>query len=312
MPSSMRLLLICCYHYAGAGAAALLGAKLRPPLAARSSVHFEMLERSQLAELSTLIQQLADDGVTRSEMTAAVESAMVVAYLPKPPPPPPPALGELRAPKTPTDGHAAFREAYTGKLITSQTQKFLNAVIEDRACVFKFRYTRIYALGLTALCDAFLGATCINADEVAATKRALCFGLGLDQQRLEDDARALRVLADGAMPGELFTTPDFRELEESGGSFKYTYAFGVGLVLLMQSTGERDLRAPGRSYGATGAVSDGVIGRWCKHLGLGFARTLERDTERPLNIDGVGRFSFTAESGIEKPPPPTGSDAGAR
>ena len=49
---------------------------------------------------------------------------------------------ELKQPATVSDAQAAFRAAWaagTGQLITSQTQKFLNDIIEDRACVFKFQ-----------------------------------------------------------------------------------------------------------------------------------------------------------------------------
>ena len=60
------------------------------------------------------------------------------------------------------DSQAAFREVYTGRITTSPTQQFISAVIEDRASAFSFRYTRIYAVGLAALCDAFLPATCLK------------------------------------------------------------------------------------------------------------------------------------------------------
>ena len=109
-----------------------------------------MMGSPGLPELDSLIRQLAASGVRRSQLESAFASTIESVYdAPALPPPPPPS--GLRPPSTASDAQAAFRAAYTGRLVTSTTQKFLNSMIEDRACVFRFEYSRVYALGLTAL-----------------------------------------------------------------------------------------------------------------------------------------------------------------
>ena len=255
-----------------------------------------MMSTPGLPDVASLVQQLADSGIRRSQVEDAFASALVAVYEAPPPPPPPPPTG-LRPPSTASDAQAAFRAAYTGRLVTSTTQKFLNSMIEDRACVFKFEYSRVYALGLTALCDAFLPMTCIDEFDAAETRNALCFGLGLDAATVAADAKALAALAAGSSKEELFASADLSQIAQSR-SFKYTYTFGVGLVMLMRAVGETQLTA--RGYGRSEA-GEGAVDRWCAELSIKNANTLVRDTERPLNIDGVGRFSFEEGSGIEVP-----------
>ena len=218
-------------------------------------------------------------------------------------------LGELKPPATATAGQEAFRAAYKKfkqPPVLSFTQKFLNTIIEDRACVFRFEYNAIYAVGFTALCDAFLRQSCKTPADEAATRSALCWALGLDEAQVAHDADALLSSAAGMSRDELFGTDTFATLARSSAArpHKYTYAFGVGLVLLMQTVGETKLSSrDGLKYGAKykGAGGEpGAIELWCAALNLKFADTLDRDYVRPLSIDGIGRFSFeNRETGLE-------------
>lgn len=110
-----------------------------------------------IKELTALVRELSGRGVAKAELEAAFGAALATAYAPPATSVPPPKIvGELRPPKTASDAQAAFREAYPGRFVSSETQKFLSAVIGDRAAAFTFRYERVYAVGFAALCDAFL------------------------------------------------------------------------------------------------------------------------------------------------------------
>ena len=262
---------------------------------------------SPAERLATVVRGLANDGASKEELETAFAAAIAVAYAPPPPPPPPVAasVGGLRPPATASDAQRAFREAYRGRLTTATTQKFLNAVIEDRSVILRFEYSRAYAVGLCALCDAFLPKTCIDAADAIATFDALCFGLGLDASTVRADADALCSVAAGVQSADqLLATDEFAAIAGSP-SFRYTYTFGVGLVKLMKAVGEVQLTAPGRGYATTstgGARGDGAIDRWCAALNLSkYVNTLTQDTDRPLVVENVGRFSFDAPDGIEPP-----------
>ena len=192
-----------------------------------------------------------------------------------------------------------------GRLLTSPAKKFIDQVIDDRATVIRFKYTRIYALGLSTLCDVFLPTTCLDAVDAQATRAALCFALGLDAAQVDADAAALR--ADAATytsRDALLASADLQDVATAE-RFKYTYAFGVGLVLLMRQLGEERIASEGRGYGSDGVRREGAIDVWCAALNLKYAQTLERDTERPLSIEGVGRFAFAlppdGTPGLEPP-----------
>merc|ERR1719393_445821 len=59
-------------------------------------------------------------------------------------------------PMTASQAQQAFREAFTGPIVTTPTFNFVSAIVGDRAAASQFRYDRVYALGLSVLCDAFL------------------------------------------------------------------------------------------------------------------------------------------------------------
>ena len=212
-----------------------------------------------------LLEVLSAAKATREEAEAAFAAALAVAYAPPPPPPPPPSL-DLVEPANPSDAQRAFREYFEGRLTTSATQKFLSALIEDRATTFRFQYSRVYALGFIALCDAFLPASCRFADDAAATRSALCFSLGLDEATVAADAAALSAAARSMSKEELLATDDLQRICAASPRFKYTYTFGVGLVLLMKAAGEAELAAPGLGYGAKYAGASQSPGRPVRSL----------------------------------------------
>jgi len=266
-----------------------------------------MLSEPADERFESLIRELAETGMERGMVETSFASALAAIYeAPPPPPPPPPPLApnlELKQPATASDALVAFRAYFSGRLMTSQSQKLVDKLIEDRACVYRFKYTRVYALGLVALCDAFLPLTCIDANDAEAVFAAVCFGLGLEAGTVRADAAAMLAVEMNASDAEaLFASPDLVDIATTE-RFKYSYVFGVGLVLLMRAAGEEQIQATGRAYYSRDARTEGAIGRWCARLNLeNTVGRLERDTERPLSIDGIGRFSF-ATMGVEKPPP---------
>jgi len=189
-------------------------------------------------------------------------------------------LGPPTQPGTITDAKRAFSRSYAGSPLRSPTVKFANVLLET-TCVWKYRYSRAWALGFAALCDAFLAAqmqgTRLSSADQSATRSAICYALGMDAAAVAADADALLATARSMTANELLATGEFVAIAQASG-YKYTYAFGVGLITLMYAVGE--------------VPSTASIDRWCTALNLSCARTLERDFIRPLSIDGVGRYSF--------------------
>jgi hypothetical protein len=267
--------------------------------------------------IALLLRDLAAQGAPRSQIEAAFAEAIEEVYAPPPvvpsaatqpagqPAPPPSApSGALVQPTTASDAQRAFKALYAGTgrpPVTSYVQKFLNVIVEDRTCIYNFEYNEVYAVGFAALVDAFLGRACRTPEAAAAIRSCLCAALGFDEVRVYADARALLSSSAGMPEADLFATPAFRRMAAS--RVKYTYALGVGLVLLMRATGETRAVGDAGKYGAqyaAGGAADGAVDRWCDALGLEFAGRLSRDTVRPLSIDGIGRFSFTSASGLEE------------
>jgi len=60
-------------------------------------------------------------------------------------------------PTTITEAKRAFRRAFSGSTLRAPTVKFVNVIL-DTTCIWKYEYSRVWAVGFTALCDSFLGA----------------------------------------------------------------------------------------------------------------------------------------------------------
>lgn len=200
-----------------------------------------MMEIARIPErMLLLVQDLAARGASKGQVEKAFASAMEQVYamdtavLGENTSTPsaeatrdpnqtvlPPKARQPVAPANPSDAQRAFRESFSGTLVTSVTKKFINIILEDRATVFKFQYSRIYALGLVALCDAFLPASCRTPEDAAATRSAIFFALGLDEEQTTADAMTLRASASsGIGKAELFATDDFVQVRST--KFKYT------------------------------------------------------------------------------------------
>ena len=254
-----------------------------------SMVSMHAAEPSPSDILQQTVQYLADAGLTKAEIETGFDQALENAvFPPAPSPSPSPLQGKAGTdpvkPTTITDAKRAFRGAYTGGPFTPPILKFTDVIVET-TCVYKFQYSRVYAVGLTALCDTFLSA-CRTPQDQEATRTALCFGIGLDAERVRCDAEQLSNLAASMSGAELLAGEDMSMIAQDAG-FKYTYPFGVGLIILMKSTGDLP-------------TADSIT-RWCTALNLNCARTLERDFSRPVSIDGIGRYSFDTP-GIAVPP----------
>ena len=290
---------LSCRHAQRRGAAAYMAQSMADNLS--GGLAAETLAKLAEGKFAVSVRELAAEGMTKSELEKAFKAALVAAYLDGAvttvaPSPAVPNL-ELRRPATASDAQAAFRQAYTGRIITSPTQKFISSVIEDRAGAFSFKYSRVYAVGLAALCDTFLPATCLNPEDEAATRSALSFGIGLDAEQVAADAVALLAESAGKTKQEILAGADLRQVElqaRAPAGFKYTYVFGVGLVTLMKMTGE-GMTSKGKAgtWYAKAEGDGGPIDSWCGELGLDkYAKRLAQDTAAPLSIERVGTFEL--------------------
>jgi len=234
------------------------------------------------ADIQEAVFEALAAAATIAEAKASASSSPPVTTLPT-------TLGDAVKPNTITEARRAFRTAYDtlGRMdptiapLKAPTVKFTNVVL-DTTCIWKYQYSRVWAVGYTALCDTFLpalqqGATISESDQNAA-RSAVCFALGMDAAQIAADAQALASSAAAMTEAELLASDDFAAIAKATG-YKYTYSFGVGMCLLMQAVGQ--------------TPSNATIARWCAALGLdNFKRTIESDFIRPLSIDGIGRFSF--------------------
>ena len=67
----------------------------------------------------------------------------------------------------------------------------------------------------------------------------------------------------GCTAAELLQSDDLAAVSQRPGGFKFSYAFGVGLTILMRKVGDTPNTA--------------TINRWCEALNLKSANSLERD-----------------------------------
>jgi len=249
----------------------------------RACVVMSEADQPTLGDVPAFVQALVSGGTPKVAIEVAFAQALVAAKEPPPPPPTKPQL-DLTKPEKPatvTDAKSNFRDAYailntSPNPMRASTFKFASFVLES-SCVWGFQYSRVFAVGLSALCDTFLQQG-LTEGERQATRAAICFGLGLDAAQVAEDARALTAVSVGGVAGaEILKTEDFTAIAQTR-AFKFTYTFGVGLIITMQLTGE--------------SITEGTISAWCDALKLKCERSLQRDYVRPLSIDGIGRFSF--------------------
>ena len=116
----------------------------------------------------------------------------------------------------------AFRNEYSGGgKLTAYTLKFVNSMVTT-SFIYKFKYNRVFAVGLMGLCDTFL-VKCADEKDEADVRNSLCFALGLDGDTVKADAEALLALAAGMTEAELLATDDFATIASTE-RFKYTCA----------------------------------------------------------------------------------------
>jgi Thylakoid formation protein len=252
----------------------------------------QAIESPTLGTLSNIVQQLvvqqvASEADIQKTVTEALskasakyetDAAMLTATAA-----PRPLQEGIRLPVKPTtitEAKRAFRRAFSGSTLRAPTVKFVNVIL-DTTCIWKYEYSRVWAVGFTALCDSFLGAvqqgSRLSLSDQMAARTAMCYALGMDADAVAADAAALSRVAATMTAEELLASDDFVQIARVS-AFKYTYAFGVGFVLLMKATGIEPTTTS--------------IDRWCAALNLKCARTLERDYLGPVSIDSIGRFSF--------------------
>ena len=186
------------------------------------------------------------------------------------PAPPAPAPAEPAAkptrPQNVGEAKAAFASAY-GRRVNPLVQGFINELISSVQIATvgrSFMYTRVFALGFSALCETFM-ENAISAEERRLVQDALCAGLGLDAAKMTADAAAMRELAEKEETTEeaLLASADFVEITAAQ-NFKYSYPFGAGLLTLMPCVGV--------------TPSADAIERWCARLEIS-DRRLKKDFE---------------------------------
>ena len=197
---------------------AALGCGHAPSLLSRSCA--PRLKAEPLSGVSSFVQSLYDGGASRAEIeTAFHEAIAAIQETPLASPPAEPPKG-LSMPATVTDAKQAFRDKYSGGAkLTTYTLKFVNSMITT-SFIYKFKYSRVFAVGLMGLCDTFL-AKCADEKDAADVRDSLCVALGLDGDMVKRDAEALLALAAGMTEAELLATDDFATIASTE-RFKYT------------------------------------------------------------------------------------------
>merc|ERR1711972_699406 len=136
--------------------------------------------------------------------------------------------------KTVGDTKAAFQGAY-GRPVGTFFQGFVGEMLSSITLAMiapTYKYSRIFALGFETLCDTFI-ADQLSESEKELLVSSMCVGLDLDRDTLKTDAQALRDAASPASEDELLASTDFKQIAELEGAFKYSYAFGAGMLALM-------------------------------------------------------------------------------
>ena len=125
-----------------------------------------------------------------------------------------------------------YSEQGVGHALPMQTAAFASEIIQSTTFAMaspKFKYTRLFALGLETLCAEFLEPATLGGEAGAdKIKKALCYAFEYDAKQIERDAEALRSAAEGKTEDEILEMADLKD------ECKYTYTYGAGLVTLMK------------------------------------------------------------------------------
>ena len=143
--------------------------------------------------------------------------------------------------------------------LSMQEAAFCNEMIQSTQFALiapNWQYSRAYALGFETLCVEVLSVSTRAGD----IRLALCAAFDWDSEDIKTDANALRALAEGKSEDELLETDDLKLIAATNP--KYTYSFGMGLVVLMQMAGLDPEKA---------------IPVWCEKLSLNCVNALSRD-----------------------------------
>lgn len=212
-----------------------------PPDSPRGS-HFRRISAPQAIESPTLgtlsnvvqqlvVQQVASEADIQKTVTEALskasakyetDAAMLAATAA-----PRPLQEGIRLPVKPTtitEAKRAFRSAFSGSTLRAPTVKFVNVIL-DTTCIWKYEYSRVWAVGFTALCDSFLGAvqqgSRLSLSDQMASRTAMCYALGMDADAVAADAAALSRVAATMTAEELLASDDFVQIARVS-AFKYT------------------------------------------------------------------------------------------
>lgn len=143
-------------------------------------------------------------------------------------------MADLSTPQNVGEAKSRFEAAY-GRPVNPYAQGFVSNMLSGTQFALvapNYLYSRVFAVGFEALCDEFLAAG--TPDDAAAIRSALAAGLGMDPATLKRDAEALLAAAEGQTESSLLAADDLARVAAAQGGFKYTYAFGAGLLTLMQ------------------------------------------------------------------------------
>jgi len=119
------------------------------------------------------------------------------------------------------------------------TQAFCNEMITTVTIAMaspNYQYAPPFGLGFETLCSYYAVELRVESER-GRMSEALAGALLADAAQMKKDAESLLAAADGVTEEALFETPEFKALAALNGEFKYTYVFGVGLLVLMQKVG---------------------------------------------------------------------------
>lgn len=167
-------------------------------------------------------------------------------------------LAQMQTPKTLSQAKQNFQATY-GRPVGPIAQGFVNEMLSSCTIAMaspSFLYNPIFALGIDALCDTFLEGMS-SAAEKDELRDALITALGLDVKQVLQDASSLRAIAEQCTTEEeLLQAAPLAAIAALPAvpPFKYSYAFGAGLLTLMPMV---DVEP-----------SDLSIERWCSAINV--------------------------------------------
>merc|ERR1740138_801927 len=161
--------------------------------------------------------------------------------------------------------------------IPMAAQSFVNEMLTSEGLAMntpRYRYSRIFAVGYTGLCDVFLSAG-INEATAKCARDAMIKAFNFEPSTVYADAAELTKLAEGKTEEEVLALDDLKELAASTPQYSYTLGAGLGQLMKMSSV----------------EPTDEAIERWCAALNIKSVKSFTRDMGYfNMNVEKFGQM----------------------